>query len=155
MRFRCKTAFIFRGERCVIPEDMRSDVLKQLHTHIGIEGCLKRARESIHWPGMSAQIKDYIGKCDACRSFETAQRKETFIPHEPSTLPWNKVGTDIFTFGDAEYLIMVDYFSNFFEIDRLEDTLSRTLSQKLKQHFSRHGIPNTVVSDNGPQFPYC
>ena len=31
-------------------------------------------------------------------------------------------------------------------------TKSRAVIQKLKQHFARHGIPDTVMSDNGPQF---
>ena len=44
-------------------------------------------------------------------------------------------------------MITVDYYSNFWEIDRLEDTSSKTVIKKLKQHFARHGIP-----DNGPQF---
>ena len=30
--------------------------------------------------------------------------------------------------------------------------MSRAVISKLKQHFARRGIPNTVVSDNGPQF---
>ena len=31
-------------------------------------------------------------------------------------------------------------------------TTSKAVISKLKQHFPRHGLPNTVVSDNGPQF---
>ncbi|KAK3539520.1 hypothetical protein QTP70_009498 [Hemibagrus guttatus] len=46
----------------------------------------------------------------------------------------------------------VDYFSNFWEIDRLPDTSSSTVIHKLKAHFARHGIPYTVISDNGPQY---
>ena len=46
----------------------------------------------------------------------------------------------------------VDYFSNFYEIDFLADTLSENVIGKLKNHFARHGIPDTVISDNGPQF---
>jgi transposase InsO family protein len=46
----------------------------------------------------------------------------------------------------------VDYYSSFFKIDRLYDTSSKTVISKLKQHFARWGIPETVISDNGPQY---
>ena len=47
---------IFRSSRCVIPECL----LAKIHSsHLGIESCLKRARECIYWPLMSQEIKDY------------------------------------------------------------------------------------------------
>ena len=46
----------------------------------------------------------------------------------------------------------MDYYSNFIEVDRLSDTLAATVIHKIKHNFSRHGIPNIEVSDNGPQF---
>ncbi|KAL6471890.1 hypothetical protein MHYP_G00205400 [Metynnis hypsauchen] len=46
----------------------------------------------------------------------------------------------------------VDYFSNFWEVNHLPDTSSATFIHKLKAHFARHGIPDVVVSDNGPQY---
>ena len=46
----------------------------------------------------------------------------------------------------------MDYFSNFAEVDSLSKTTSRAVIKKLKAHFACHGIPDVVVSDNGPQF---
>ena len=52
---------IFKGERLLIPEGMRKEIKEQLHrSHIGTNGCLRRARECMFWPGMSAEIKEYI-----------------------------------------------------------------------------------------------
>ena len=48
-------------------------------------------------------------------------------------------------------LITVDYLSNLWEIDRLRDTKASTCVWKLKSHFARNGIPDVVISDNGPQ----
>ena len=73
--------------------------------------------------------------------------------HAPGTRPTvGKIGTDLFTISGRDYLVTVDYFSNFYEIDFLADTLSETAISKPKNHFVRHGIPDTVISDNGPQF---
>ena len=48
--------------------------------------------------------------------------------------------------------MLVDYFSNFIELDYLPDTSSLTVIRKLKMHFARHGVPNCLVTDNGPQY---
>ena len=44
------------------------------------------------------------------------------------------------------------YYSNFFEIDYLQCITSKDVIHKLQAHFARYGIPDTVISDNGPQF---
>ena len=46
----------------------------------------------------------------------------------------------------------MNYFSDIIEVSELQDTTSTSVIQALKEHFSRHGIPDTVVSDNGSQF---
>lgn len=45
----------------------------------------------------------------------------------------------------------MDYYSNFWEVDYLSDTKSTTVIHKLKAHFARQGIPDVLISDNGPQ----
>lgn len=74
------------------------------------------------------------------------------IPHEVKDHPWSKVGPDLFDFNQRTYLVTVDYYSDFFEIDYLQGTTSRDVIYKVKAHFACHGIPDTVMSDNGPQF---
>ena len=43
------------------------------------------------------------------------------ISHELPTRPWEKVGTDIFEMEHASYLMTVDYYTDYFEIDRLHN----------------------------------
>ena len=46
---------IFKGNAVVIPKNLRAELKKRIHSsHLGIESCLKRALEYIHWPGMSS-----------------------------------------------------------------------------------------------------
>jgi hypothetical protein len=140
---------IFRGERVVIPASMRNQMKKAIHTsHLGEESCLRRAREALYWPGMNAEIKTFISACDACRSYETSQCKETMMPHELSDRPWQRVAIDLFTWEDKEYLVTSDYYSNYWEVDKLKKTNSATIIGKLKRRFAGHGIPEQVISDN-------
>ena len=147
-------AIVFKGDRYLIPVSLRPEVLARIHrSHIGIEGCLRRARESVFWPGMTAALKNHVNQCDVCRTFEMSQQKEKLYPHEVPDKPWSKVAVDLFEFSNRHYLVTVDYYSNFWKVDRMESsTTSKAVISKLKQHFARHGIPDKVFSDNGPQF---
>ena len=57
----------------------------------------------------------------------------------------------MFTLHREEYVVLVDYSSDFVEVQELADITSPTIIQFLKEQFSRHGIPDVLVSDNGPQ----
>ena len=144
---------ICRGERAVIPQSLRKHMLERVHeSHIGVEGCLKRARECLYWPRMSAEVKAYIETCEVCRTLETKQQKETLQSHEIPDSIWSKVGADLFTFDGRDYLVSVDYYSGFWEVDYLADITSATVVSKLKGQFSRYGIPDLLISDNAKQF---
>lgn len=144
---------IYRGERLVIPKELKPMMRESIHSsHIGVNGCLRRARESMYWPSMNADIRNYIAQCETCRSVENRQAKETLRSHPPTDRPWEKISADLFTLNGKEYLVVCDYFSNFIEVNYLEDTKSSTVIRKLKGHFARYGIPDCMVTDNGPQF---
>lgn len=144
---------IYRGERIVIPSTLRRRMKEKIHAgHSGINSCLRRARTYVYWPGMSTDIRQHVENCNTCASLPIKQQQEPLIQHETPENPWEKVGTDIFTINSRNYLVTVDYYSQFFEIDYLSDTTSETIIQKLKSNFARHGIPTTLISDNGPQY---
>ena len=141
------------GMRLVIPRMMRAGMIKQIHQgHIGVEGCLRRAHEVIYWPGMNAEVKDHISKCDVCNAHRPEQCRQKLQTHEFPHLPWAKVGTDLFELDGHQYIILVDYYSNFFEINELKKTTTQAVVNALRPHFARYGIPVTIVSDNGSQF---
>ena len=144
---------ILRGDRLVIPKILWKKMMESLHaSHQEIEATLRRARESMYWPSMNAEIKDYVKKCDLCCSIGPKQSKETLISHVVPDRPWAKIATDLFEFDGKGYLVTVDYFSNFFEIDRLYSTTTLSIIRKLKAQLARYGIPDEVISDQGPQF---
>ena len=80
------------------------------------------------------------------------------IPTPLPERPWQKVATDLFyqnippTCSTKTYIIVVDYYSRFFEIAPLKSTTTENAINHLKSFFCRHGIPEITVSDNEPQF---
>ena len=62
--------------------------------HIGIEGCLRRARECLYWPAMSSEVKEFIQQCEVCRFSDNKQQKETLHPHDIPLLTPCEKGVD-------------------------------------------------------------
>ena len=100
---------------------------------------------------MNKDLEDYISKCETCNTYLSSQQKETLICHVPHR-PWEKVGCDIFTLNEADYLCTVDYYSDYFEVDLLHKKTGKTVMKKLEGHFGTHGIPDKLQSDNGPPY---
>ena len=124
---------VVMGERLVFPKLLRRDLMRHLHyAHSGVVSSLSRARECIYWPGMGSEIKQFIETCYVCRVYDKRQPKETLISHEVPERPWGKVGIDLFSYRSHNYLICVDYYSYYWEIDLLEDTRSATVIRNLK-----------------------
>ena len=94
----------------------------------------------------------YVSTCEACRKYERGQTKETLTSHETPSRTWQFVAADLFELNEKSYLVTVDYFSDFFELDHLRRKSSVYVIKKLKDHFVKHGIPEQLVTDNGPQF---
>ena len=144
---------IFKGPAVVIPAALRKEMMAACHsTHIGVEGCIRRARESMFWPRMSTELKEYVAKCDVCMSYRAMPGKETLLSHEFVARPWAKVGADLCDFKGRTLLVVCDYFSNFIEVESLQSVTSRGVCKALKIMFARYGSPDTLVTDNGPQF---
>ena len=63
---------LFKGNR-IVPVALRLLMVKKS----------RKPRDVLFWPGMSAEIKESIGKCDTCNSNQKNQQKDPFIPHDP------------------------------------------------------------------------
>jgi hypothetical protein len=149
----CCDNLIFRGQTIVIPRSVRHDIIESVHqSHLGVEKTVRRAKDALFWPGMTKEITDFVLKCGICQKYRHSNQKEPLIPHSIPQRPWQYVSTDIFTWDSKEYLVTVDAYSNYFEIDLLPDMKSSTVIRKLKAHFARHGIPDTLMSDNAGQY---
>jgi len=65
-----------------------------------------------------------------------------------------KVGADLFEINNQMYyLVIIDYYSGFIEINLLQNgTTSKQIVTHIKLQFSRYGIPDKLITDNGPQY---
>ena len=144
---------LFKGERMIIPAQMRKNILKQLHqAHMGIEKTKWRARATIFWPHINQQIEEMVKTCTTCLHNQRKQSPEPLMLSDIPHYPFQMVGTDLFHWNGQDFILMVDYNSRYWEIEKLRKTDAVTVIKKIKKMFSRIGIPEVVRSDNGPQY---
>lgn len=148
-----ENGIILKGEAVLIPKSLRENMKMRLHSaHLGFDSMMRRARGTIFWPGIAAEIKQMIEKCEQCQKLKPRNQRETLRQHSDGNGPWDKVGTDLFEIKGRNYLLVIDYYSNFIEVDQLSTTTSKQVIEKLKKQFARLGIPRYIVSDGGPQY---
>ena len=85
---------------------------------------------------MSCQIREMVQTCPDCAKYS----------------PWQRVGSDLFQLHRHTYLLVVDYYSRYPEVIKLTSTTSQSIITSLSSIFARHGIPEELISDNGPQY---
>ncbi len=127
--------------------------MTQLHQgHPGLVATQRRAKETMYWPTMYADIERALSRCAPCNALKSHQSREPMHPHNVPDLPWIFTATDIFDWHGKMHLVLVDSFSGWFELDHLPDMRSVTVIAKLKRHFAVHGTPQTLLTDNARQF---
>ena len=95
---------IFKSKPCIIPPTRRQKIKQKMdNSHIGLQSFFRRARETVYWPCMNAEIADYTQKCDVCMSFQSTPTKEPPICDESPSRPWEKVANDFLTLLEKNY----------------------------------------------------
>ena len=155
--FRCdlviEDGLILKGDRIIIPEPLRGQVLEALHTgHQGETKCLLLARESMFWPGITNDIKQLVKDCDICNKYQVEQPKLPVMQPDLPTRPWEKLGTDIFEFEGNKYLMIVDYYSRFPVIRLLGDITADTICNHFTSVLAEYGLPSLTIADFGTQY---
>ena len=73
-KVRCELAVaegvLMRGSRVVIPTSLHQDMLQRIHTgHQGITKCRDMARQSVWWPGLTAELETLVKKEYFCQTW--------------------------------------------------------------------------------------
>ena len=130
--------------------------------NVGHEGIFKtynRLKRDYYWVNMALDVKYIVTTCKRCQLFkpQTFNSLTEDIPTEPA-LPFVRVGLDIIgplpntKLGNQYLLVLVDYFTKWVEAEPTATIESSDVMRFLLKVFSRHGIPQILVTDNGPQF---
>ena len=142
------------GRRVVIPPQGRSRVLAELHAaHPGVSRMKALARSYVWWPGLDEAIEQEVRGCDKCQLHQSAPASAPLHPWEWPGQPWTRLHIDYAgPFHGEMFLVVIDAYSKWLEVHLMKSTTSQATIEKLREIFAMHGLPITVVSDNGPNF---
>ena len=148
------TLIMVDGQKIFVPEGARRKLLHLWHnSHAGEKKIKLMAQSSFYWPHMSNEIKQLVQSCSSCmRNLPSKCHK----PKKGGTSilklnPMDEVSFDLFTF-EGEWLIMVDRYSGYFMIEKLNSTTTSAVLKVAEDWFNTFGWPKRVRADNGPQF---
>lgn len=143
------------GNRVIIPESMRPEILQILHTqHVGIVRMKQLARSFIWWPGMDNQIETEAKTCKLCQMYQNRNPEDKSFSGWPKTDRfWYRLHGDFFYYNSRNYLLVTDSASKWLDIYLMQNSSTADeVFNKLKNSFAIFGLPYQFVSDNGPPF---
>ena len=149
--FRDKVAtvdgLLFKETRLIVPKSMRAEMFRQIHKrHLGKSSADREA--GICYFGLecrSVDIEQMVTNYGVCEHYANKQPWEPLKPTIPPSLPWKKIGTDLFEFREEHYLLSGCYCNKFPEVTKLKSLRSGAVVEELKRQFGVHGIPPEVV----------
>lgn len=142
------------GIRVIIPGKYREQVLAELHQdHPGISRMKEVGRSLVWWPGFDHDVEVLVKQCTPCLSVKSPPPKAPLNPWLWPAKPWSRVHVDFMgpLFGKT-YLVLVDAHSKWPEVFEMSSITSCKTIEVLRHIFASHGLPDHIVSDNGPQF---
>ena len=138
--------------RIVIPASMRQVTLEKIHHgHHGIQRCRMPVYSLVWWPGVAKEMDNFVQSCPICQR-TTPTTREPLITIPLPRFPWERIAGDLLELKGSMYLLVVDYYSRFMEVQKLNSTTSTSVITHLKSLSARFGIPAEMVTDNGLQF---
>ncbi|RXN30262.1 putative protein K02A2.6-like protein [Labeo rohita] len=145
---------IMWGLRVIIPPKLRTRVLEELHVgHLGVVKMKSLARSFVWWPGIDQQIEQLAMHCSGCQHVQKMPKAAPLHPWEWPALPWQRIHVDFAgPFMGTTFLVVVDACTKWPEVFSMTSTTASQTVTVLRELFARTGVPEQLVSDNGPQF---
>jgi hypothetical protein len=110
-------------------------------------------RTLVWWPCLAEDIERICHNCQACTGFLKSAAETEIHPNPWPNTPWQVLHIDLAgPFQQHNFLVLVDQHSRWPEVKLLKSTDTSAIIVKLRDIFVNFGIPNILISDNGPQF---
>ncbi|CAG2213598.1 unnamed protein product [Mytilus edulis] len=142
------------GIRTIITTKFRQQTLELLHSaHPGVVKMKLLARSYVWWPRIDSEIESLAKSCSGCQKHHRNPKQSPLHPWEWPSSPWKRIHIDFAgPFIDHMFLIIIDAHSKWPEVIPMKSTTSTQTIRVLRTIFARAGLPEQIVSDNGPQF---
>ena len=105
------------------------------------------------WPDLDADLEAKVQGCSKCQEHQKSPSKALLHPWDWSDSPWSRLHIDFAgpCLGGKTFLVLVDAHSKWLEIMESKTTSEAAICC-LQSVFATHGLPEIIVSVNGPAF---
>ena len=147
----CRGCIMYQN-RVFVPETLRCKVLDLFHeNHPGVVAMKSLTRSLIWYPGLDKDVQSLVLNCKICQAVRSKPANSNITWPTP-THSWSRIHIDHFSFENITCLIVVDALTKYIEVEIVSSTSTRDTIDALSLIFSRHGLPDTLVSDNASCF---
>ncbi len=150
---------LLKGGMVVIPECLVQDFLLQVHSgHLGCSKMKALVQSCAYWPGFSKDIDEFVRRCQACTVYQTKtdraplQSVASTVKEPSHTIAIDLTGPNDEALKGNTLLTIIDMHTRYPEVYVLRRATATEIIECLWHSFSTFGLPQKVVSDNGPQF---
>lgn len=151
--FSVEDCALFYCDRIVIPESMKNNVLEIVHEpHCGIVRMKMNARSYVWWKNVNDDIEKFVASCPTCQQTQNSKCSNDTVEWPKSARPFERIHLDFFHFEKRTCLVIVDSYSKFIDVKEMNKTNAACLIGKMREVFAYFGLPDQIVSDNGPPF---
>ena len=108
---------------------------------------------------MRKDIQEWCRACEVCFTRRAGSQPHVPLTPIPVSGPWDRVGVDMLQLprshnGNHYLVVFIDYLTKWVEAFATPDQTALTIAHLLEEEVvTRHWVPNTLLSDRGPNFP--
>ena len=102
-----------RGQECIPPELLDGTLADQHGAHQGTIMVQGQARQTVYWPGIDADIANYVCWCTICTKHKASPHAQPMLSRDIPSGPWQEIAADYCTQKGREYLLVCDLISKY------------------------------------------
>ena len=154
--------------------DLQLEIIQSIHSgigpslqakstggHQGINRTRERITKRYFWPRIKDDVGDLINRCHKCQVAKKTNLQKATAEMHPVHVPnriWTQIGIDMVTGlpkteeGYVNVLYVIDYFTKWVEMLPCRTKSGHEIAYHLYRLICRHGCPEVIISDQGPEF---
>ena len=144
---------LLKGKRVYIPLELLNHTLADLHgAPKGIDRMQAQVKKAVYWPGIDADIANYVCQCTICTKHKASPPAQPMLPRDILNGPWQEISADYLTHKGKEYLLVCNLFSKYTFLYKVSTKSAQSLCLCMQELIFQYRLPCLIYTNNGLPF---